>query len=978
MMDSIKREGSAITSRKILLMHILFFCFLTFVSPGTHGKNLLFAEDATLTLENNSCLLKIKAGNIVHISNKITGEKIADTPETDSSACYLPVGIGDIADLTWLWRNFGQHAILNYPGCHRPGISSKTTLTEEQENKKSIAWQGLETPKAGIVYSAGQATQKYPEEEFSLSLETSRKTDEIMIVARGTIPGGSVKGVSFGITGIPDTHEIIVPAGAGLFFHRNNISELYRTAFRLGAAESYSWDSPLVIIQGEKGGCMLWNEDSRFAPKQVGIEHKDGLFNLVLDASMDEGSPAETFISPPWRFAVYKGDWTVPAGIYKEAMVKRLNLQPISDRKPAWFRDIRVIGNLSKESVDGLSGLVDPKTVLIVSQDSRLNRTFPDNIINPEWVPQLEYAKSKGFRVIGFSSYRFIAMPGYPRFDRSHYKCPEKRPDCICITRFGGPEKFYKKWGQKPYMYNRYGGKDQPLEEAAFGFVHMGWSEWRNFLLELHKEIYEKYGLDGWYFDTAGNIGLHPYGPVEGLNEVMGERIFFKQLHSIIPETVFMTEDFDETVLGSCLLCWNIGFSPSSRVHPISGYLYGDFFKRWCKTITAESLAGTEASGGISSMHLGDEHPSTELAKSYALLHSKLSSYFPEKWEKNVLAYHKDKDGNVVKFTFADNHQQMVKETGGKKEVLLGLVTGCNKATLPAGAVIGRWLAYEGEKAIGLLPERVYPYFLRGKTDEEKKITVTKLPQDTAITEIRQVRAGDEIMPFRKYERDAYTFIELKSITGNDTGGMVSYASETKPALILLSDGKVIVPEDTKGNLDIVLPGAATFVWSEKELLPGKEFNSNVVQPTGIHFIGMDGFDRPKTYPHNSVGVVAKKKIGDTERTGRLARPVSSNKESAMDWLLQIPSGRPVLQFHLGYSESRTKGKTMRYLVRINGKTVFDETVGDVSEWQKYEIDLTEWQGKPVLLSLVTDSRSGQCGSMSAGMWADAKITVKE
>jgi len=65
-------------------------------------------------------------------------------------------------------------------------------------------------------------------------------------------------------------------------------------------------------------------------------------------------------------------------------------------------------------------------------------------------------------------------------------------------------------------------------------------------------------------------------------------------------------------------------------------------------------------------------------------------------------------------------------------------------------------------------------------------------------------------------------------------------------------------------------------------------------------------------------------------------------------------------------------------VVRVNGAAVLDEMVGDVTAWQEKSVDLSRWQGKLTLLSLVLDSRTGKCGKYAIGLWGEARIAGKD
>jgi hypothetical protein len=720
---------------------------------------------------------------------------------------------------------------------------------------------------------------------------------------------------------------------------------------------------------------MLWYEDPAFEnPPLVLVEHLDGRFNVVCRTLQGEGHRQGdvALVSPPWHLRAYAGDWTVAAALYKARLRERFRPRTLWQYDPAWVRDIRVvIAGVSTQIVDAAAALFDPSTVLF--WDMGMDGPAPGAALTAKFADALRYAHARGMHAISYNSYRLISMPGYPE-ERSHVGCPRLRPDCLCLRRFGGPDAFYRAFA--PYSYDRYGSGQGDVMKCRIGFAHLGYAPWRHLIVyDMLRAVHRTYGVDGWFFDTSGSDSINPRGPVRGLNDTVGEQRFWKELRAAAPATAHMSEGFQESQLGGPFLCWALHFLSGERypgvrlrcLHPISGFLYSDFLWRWgTRDVSelSEQWAVHEMAGAIPALPAfgGWDHPASEFAVEYARLYSRcrLRRDWPPRWEPGVLACHADHDGHAVKFVSTEREEKLVRVRPGEEEVLLGQTRGVRAFDLPAGVVLGRWIAYAGSRAIGLDPARAYPYFRRTRTALESRLTITALPPDTAITEIR--------------DGTGYTLVGLDAHGGTPPAGTLSFEAQTIPAAVLLSDGRVLTPQAATGAFDLKGATAVIVLWAQPRTCADGETDLLKLTPA-FHAMAENGFGMPLVYPAHP-GRVAVARVGDTAKSGWVFRPVQDNKEYAADFVLTLPGNPARLQFALGAMTEGEEGKAMRYAVLVNGRSVFDTRVGNLKAWQDETVDLAEWAGRPVLLSLVTDSRTGRCGRFASGMWAEPKIVA--
>ena len=99
-----------------------------------------------------------------------------------------------------------------------------------------------------------------------------------------------------------------------------------------------------------------------------------------------------------------------------------------------------------------------------------------------------------------------------------------------------------------------------------------------------------------------------------------------------------------------------------------------------------------------------------------------------------------------------------------------------------------------------------------------------------------------------------------------------------------------------------------------------------------------------------------------------------NNGRTVLTWVLQLPAGTPL---RLGWSAGITDGGAttdgVDFEVRINGVTYWRLTTS-ANQWQSGSLNLSPWQGQPILLELVTDSRATY--NFDWARWADLVLTA--
>ncbi|MCX7598028.1 MAG: hypothetical protein N2512_04060, partial [Armatimonadetes bacterium] len=106
--------------------------------------------------------------------------------------------------------------------------------------------------------------------------------------------------------------------------------------------------------------------------------------------------------------------------------------------------------------------------------------------------------------------------------------------------------------------------------------------------------------------------------------------------------------------------------------------------------------------------------------------------------------------------------------------------------------------------------------------------------------------------------------------------------------------------------------------------------------------------------PAFACGIVKETTVGGVTRPGIFAHPPNQGR-TYVDFLVHLPQTPLVFKSWVGLGDgSRSTG--CEFVVQVNGKEVASKTLLPEDGWQELSADLSPWAGKPIVLSLVTDS----------------------
>ena len=112
--------------------------------------------------------------------------------------------------------------------------------------------------------------------------------------------------------------------------------------------------------------------------------------------------------------------------------------------------------------------------------------------------------------------------------------------------------------------------------------------------------------------------------------------------------------------------------------------------------------------------------------------------------------------------------------------------------------------------------------------------------------------------------------------------------------------------------------------------------------------------------------------VGGVHRHGLSMHPPDQGATTA-DYPLTLPAGRAVLRCFIGLRDG-SKSDGCSFIVKANGVAVAEQRKLP-GEWSELTVDLSPWAGKPLVLSLVTDSAGSH--NFDWAVWGEAKLTAE-
>ncbi len=480
--------------------------------PAALSNTLTVDEAGNVLAETDRYQVRFEHGVLVHFHNKLTQETYTLPQQGDSNE---QSGIS----IQYNEGEYGKYILIDD---HWEVVESKrlTPLSVE------------------VAYYSDYRVDKTVRIRISIDADTG----ELVIRQHGT--SERVVSIMWGCGYLNSQKmDIILPASGG------EIIDAATDTDHRGFEYPEGWAAQLAILQGGDGGFFVRSTDTTFRFKGVGYNPTAEHFGISFRT--DNFAPfrdKNEVTSVEWRLNAYRGDWQVPARIYRDWM--ETAFQP--KQPPVWVKELELVVylNLQMDILPKLVEHVNPSTTLIylLGWQRAEKANFPTP--RPEFGDFLKMAHAYGFRVMPYTNVVVMSPedPLYPEFEKFHLRHP-----------FRGHKLGYR-W-------------DDPSYPDSVAYINPASKAFRKYTVTQHKKVYEAYPIDGFHLDINTLFRNDPNGLVDGLTFPEGNILMHQELREAMPGIVLGGEGIHEGTFFNTNLAQQ-GIYRNKQPHPISSFLF--------------------------------------------------------------------------------------------------------------------------------------------------------------------------------------------------------------------------------------------------------------------------------------------------------------------------------------------------------------------------------------------------------------------
>lgn len=491
----------------------VYMLILQFVLvPAALSNTLTLGEDGDILAETDRYEVRFRKGSVIHVHNKLTQETYTVSGRHDATLSGM-----------------------RGPQFHESEVDREDYVAPEWEIGGADA---LEVEKISPL--TVKLTAQWHQRTLLMWVGIDGLTGDLIIRQEGFSEQAGISTIGWGIGNLDyDQVSPIVPGRSGNIMNEQHTMDLYWTYPGL-------WEAPLAVVQGTLGGFFMMSEDETDQFKAFGHwpeRKKPNFFAIAFDThNFLPFENRQHITSAIWRFNTYSGDWQVPAERYRQGMMDRnaLRLAP----RPAWIKDIQLVVmycSLTRNymrMLDFLPRQINPQNVLIYCRGGWRQEHFGSFVSE---------AKARGFRVMVYE--------GFPFVDQDHPR--------------------YAEW--ESYFYRDSDGNIQgwELELGGPAYINAAASSYREYYVQLLKNVQETYNIDAFHLDGNGLIRNH--AKIDGLTPIQGNMLLHEELIAAMPDIVFSGE-FIHAVTSPYVAFYGTGDNLDyGDPHPITGFLFSQW-----------------------------------------------------------------------------------------------------------------------------------------------------------------------------------------------------------------------------------------------------------------------------------------------------------------------------------------------------------------------------------------------------------------
>ncbi len=915
------------------MLAVLLFSILSAFPAWAAPK--ITAEGAKVTVDTDRYQMVLENLAVTSIENKLTGEKYASPGKAAGAAAKQLIAEQGVS----------IESLRPAVPVKRFAISEKTKISSKVEGGKA------EITYVGLQYGTGKDAEFDDDMTISLSISVDAKTGDLIVTPEikaniELVHGVRDRGVlrnSLEVLNLEDNLKIILPVADGVAFTAADVPKDWQKS---PARFNWPmvWEAGLFIAESAKGCLGVWADDPKLNyGRHLSLASSQGRWDAAFEfETNDLIYLCDEIKGASWRLNVFKGYWVEAARSYQnQVMIGQWGMKPLSERTPAWADKIRIaIGSYT--SAAGAE---------LIPRDTAINFT------SQGW---LKGWNDGQIRAKNGNDY----FPNWPLEYPTHFEAADNFPEQAAAIEKKGVHVF-------PYTNSTIIDATHPWMADKIHDRHFAsWRIWQRFYPELCLDVVKKYGVSGIYEDCSWVMGRHSNNSPDGENWYSGDVRMHEYFNKLMPEIGVCGERNNEVTARGQHFALTITQYPE-HAHPIGAFIFGPFIKVWNLQPSPAGMDPDDIRGFITTWPSWGLTPLQEngmtLKRGLYFAKEQLRSHWPEKWDPSAMHYFKGKDGAEYRFV-RDHGTRFVKmRPDGGMDSIYWRLHGLQEVAAP-GAGINGWVAYDGDKIIGMNP--AVPFYVAENDVKRPPVIISSIPSGFAVQR-SVVRDGCWLVSLAPLDQlKVLPSPELPAPKIEQSVQTLKVRSEKPVRFVGVESSKEI----SKGEYEVkaLLPGAFAATWTEPVALKLDKAPQELgALPTtwSIH-------DRLSGLVYNT---------GKPDGAPSQLRPPAGEppgQESTISWLLTLPAEKCRLEFV--YGTEHGYGDGANYMVRVNGREIWKAYRRQTSEnpeeakahkappVEKASVDLSAYAGQAIILELAVNGN--QSGGSETISWLQPRI----
>ena len=476
--------------------------------------------DNIVIAETDRYVIHFEYGSVTHLHNKLTAETYTSpSNEPESTGVLTWAGEIDYGDESLLWLKTHDFQVKQIDA-----LTVRCQFSDKQT--RGVIWLSIDPDTSDFIIQQQAVSKKASLASIAWQLR-------------------NLKGESF---------DVIVPSDGGFVINdanpRNLISFNYPSPF---------WEAQLVIGQKRTGGFSVRSTDNSFRYKQLTYSRESDHVSLSFTTENDAPFRDLTAIkSVQWRINAHRGNWQVPAGVYRDWMIETFNLREFIAERPSWVDDVNFYfegahGNLEIPKLLKVYGIAPEQTIFasVVADGADPSGDYQ---IKPGMKEFAKSVRDMGFPLVFVINARgvFPDEGTYGRFKKYQLIDP---------------------WSGKGHTYGTPGVSGQEWHI----YVNPASLEWQNHFVRQIKRIFEEIPFDGVFLDVSHLVPNDHNADMYNMRAPHGARRLRNLLLNELPGIVLFGEWNHEVFLNQgSFVTDGLGIEGA---HPISNFLFHPFIR---------------------------------------------------------------------------------------------------------------------------------------------------------------------------------------------------------------------------------------------------------------------------------------------------------------------------------------------------------------------------------------------------------------